>query len=65
MTKRLTRDIRYVEVTDEYVYQCEKTPSRKVFDVTSKAKYFLGIIAAESTKRCRVVSRVTSCIPGG
>lgn len=32
-------------------------PLGKFFDATSKAKYFPGIIAAESTKRCSAVSR--------
>lgn len=58
MTARLTRDMRYVEVTDEYVHRGRKnTRVGKFLDVTSNAKYFPGVIAVESTKKCRAVSR--------
>lgn len=56
MAGRLTRHMRYVEVTDEYVHRGREStppPLGKFFDATSNAKHFLGVIAAESTKRCR------------
>lgn len=53
--------MRYVEVTDEYVYRRENTLLESFS--TSKATYFPEVIAVESTKRCRAVSRNFVYIP--
>lgn len=58
MTEKLTRDMRHVEVTDEYVHRKRKNTSHKESFSTRRfegERTFSKVIAAKSTKRCRVL----------
>jgi len=63
--REVERDMRYVEVTDEYVHQGRKNIRvEKFLDVMSNAMYFPGIIVVEREYKemSRCVTYVSSCV---